>query len=493
MRSPNKYRILLMTIMTLNMCLPYGTIHSAFAQTPEFYIRGISDDWNIQEKYRMINKNGVYSIHVDELTSAYTFKICTPDYELQYGSTATFEFDVPMPCINAYGNNFRVKKIGGNETTVYGATLLFDYRNSSAPTLTVSPDIYLVGDVTDWNNHLKGYKFEIEGDSYVLRTKDINGRFKIAAAVAPEWDAQYGGATSIKSGKTYQLQRDGGDMTMDNPAGDYELIFNKDSRRLTVNAFSDISRNLSYYLTGDFNNWDPRDERVRFIGSDGVYKLKIPRLTGEFKITTPDWKWQFGSKVKGIRYNEAISLESAKSLLNMHFLEPVAQEVTMVLDMNNLTLSCDGIPVLYLVGDFNDWTIYPYYAFDYNDGKYTLNTPYFTGEFKIVSSDWSLQLGSKTQNCIEVGDYYSLDFANPVGDNIPFNGIGNPDPDTRLKLILKADATSNAPVILPESEEISNEGTQYEYFNVQGIKIDRPSRGLYIRKANQISEKIYIR
>ena len=230
-------------------------------------------------------------------------------------------------------------QVDENLTTVYGATLLFDYRNSSAPTLTVIPDIYLVGDITDWNNHMKGYKFEKDGDAYVLRTKNLNGRFKIVAAVAPAWDAQYGGATSIKSGKTYQLQRDGCDMTMDNPSGDIELIFNKSSNRLVVNKFSDISKNFSYYLTGDFNNWNPRDEQARFIGSEGVYKLKIPRLTGEFKITTPDWKWQFGSKVKGIVYNEVISLESAQSELNMYFEEPIAQEVTLNLDMNNLTLS----------------------------------------------------------------------------------------------------------------------------------------------------------
>lgn len=490
MLSLNKYRTL---IIMIELCLSFWTCHASFAQAPEFYIRGISDDWSIQEKYRMINNNGVYSIYVDDLSSAYTFKICTPDYVFQYGSTAIFEFDVPMPCINAYGNNFRVKQIDGNLTTVYGATLLFDYRNPSAPTLTVIPDLYLVGDINNWNNHMKGYKFEKDGDSYVLRTKNLNGRFKIVTAVAPAWDAQYGGATSIKSGKTYQLQRDGCDMTMDNPSGDIELIFNKTSNRLVVNKFSDIFKNFSYYLTGDFNNWNPQDEQARFIGSEGVYKLKIPRLTGEFKITTPDWKWQFGSKVKGIVYNEVISLESAQSELNMYFEEPIAQEVTLNLDMNNLTLSCVGMPMLYLVGDFNDWTIYPYYAFDYNDGTYTLNTPHFSGDFKIVSSDWSIQLGSKTQNQIEVGSYYSLDFANQMGDNIPFKGIENPNSDARLKMTLKADGLSDIPTKLPESGVISDVETRNEYYNIQGIKIASPTPGIYILRNNRTTKKIYVR
>ena len=146
-------------IVMLKLCLPFLAYHTTFAQAPELYVRGISDDWTVQEKYRMVNDNGVYSLYIDELSSVYTFKICTEDYSLQYGSTDTFEFDVPMACINAYGNNFRVKQINGNSTTVYGATLLFDYSNPSAPTLTVCPDIYLAGDVTDWSNHKKGYRF----------------------------------------------------------------------------------------------------------------------------------------------------------------------------------------------------------------------------------------------------------------------------------------------------------------------------------------------
>lgn len=94
-------------IVMLKLCLPFLAYHTTFAQAPELYVRGISDDWTVQEKYRMVNDNGVYSLYIDELSSVYTFKICTEDYSLQYGSTDTFEFDVPMACINAYGNNFR--------------------------------------------------------------------------------------------------------------------------------------------------------------------------------------------------------------------------------------------------------------------------------------------------------------------------------------------------------------------------------------------------
>lgn len=480
-------------IVMLKLCLPFLAYHTTFAQAPELYVRGISDDWTVQEKYRMVNDNGVYSLYIDELSSVYTFKICTEDYSHQYGSTDTFEFDVPMACINAYGNNFRVKQINGNSTTVYGATLLFDYSNPSAPTLTVCPDIYLAGDVTDWSNHKKGYRFIKEGDSYVLRTKDLNGRFKIVAAVAPEWDAQYGGVASIKSGRTYQLQRDGCDMTIENPLGDIELVFNKANNRLTVNKFSDISGNLTYYLTGDFNNWNPHDERMRFIGSEGIYELKIPRLTGEFKITTPDWKWQFGSMVKGIKYNEVIPLESAQNECNMYFEEPIAQEVAITLDMNNLTLSCIGMPMLYLVGDFNDWTILPFYAFDYNDGTYTLNTPHFTGDFKIVDREWNIQLGTKTQEQIEAGKNFSLDYAATVGDNIRFDGIDNANSDTRLRMTLKADGIGNKPTSITEPPLITNSEIHYDYFKLQGMKVNRPTKGIYIRHNNQISEKIYIR
>ena len=70
-------------IVMLKLCLPFLAYHTTFAQAPELYVRGISDDWTVQEKYRMVNDNGVYSLYIDELSSVYTFKICTEDYSLR--------------------------------------------------------------------------------------------------------------------------------------------------------------------------------------------------------------------------------------------------------------------------------------------------------------------------------------------------------------------------------------------------------------------------
>ena len=112
----------------------------------------------------------------------------------------------------------------------------------------------------------------------------------------------------------------------------------------------------------------------------------------------------------------------------------------------------------------------------------------------MCSSDlWSIQLGSKTQNQIEVGNYYSLDFANQMGDNIPFKGIENPHSDARLKMTLKADGLSDIPTKLPESGVISDVETRNEYYNIQGIKIASPTHGIYILRNNRTTKKIYVR
>lgn len=438
--------------------------------------------WSNHPDFKFEHADGIYTLHVDALPTE--FKVVTAGWETQLGAaTADFMFDSPMACVEGYGNNF-VRP--AEYTTIAGATLTVDLRGS-VPTLTVMPDLYLAGELNSWNNTDAAYRFTRTGDVYTLSIPELSGKFRIAGGTAPEWAVQYGGAANMNVETEYDcIPGSGNDMSVASPVTDALITFNHATMKLTVSSRATVDTSKGLYLAGDINNWASDNGDYRFTEANGIYTLTLPRMSGEFKIVTPDWNSQFGCTsplVYGRTYSCVLSANGA----NMSLAEGVGTDVTITFDVAARTVQVDGMPTLFLVGDFNNWAPSQRYAFEYANGVYTLSTSDFSGPFKVTTADGATSFGMAMPTPLALGRNYAVAHG---ADSILFNG-STADRTGRVRITLTPNGTADT-TPTGVDEVAGDTDAPVEYYNLQGVRVYTPSHGIYIRRTGTIVEKIAI-
>ncbi len=442
--------------------------------------------WSDHPDYRFTESNGVYRLHVDALPSE--FKVTTPDWEQQFGTPDGLVFGQPMACTEGWGGNFVLPE---GVTSVAGATITVNLTNMVSPVITVMPDLYLAGDINDWNNTNSAYRFTENNGIYTLAVGELYDKFRIAGGTAPEWAINFGGAQNMEIGQTYDCtEGSGNDMTV---AGgsirNAMLTFDYNARKLTIGSISTEGAKDGLYLAGTINNWASDNASYRFTENGGIYTLTVPRLSGEFKIVTKDWSLQFGCDSK-IEYGHEYSCFHTSNGSNISLVDNVGIDVVLTFDLENMILTADGVPTLYLVGDFNNWTVSPLYAFGYDNGVYTLKTSDFNGAFKVVTADNSLQFGTHFGLNLDLGREYAL---MDSGADMTFGGLPS-RASSRVKITVRANGTPfNGSVSGIEDVDASCAGANVEYYNLQGVRVTNPGNGFYIKRTGSVIEKIYVK
>lgn len=438
--------------------------------------------WSDHPDFKFTYADGVYTLHVDALPTE--FKVVTSGWETQLGAaTADFTFDSPMACVEGDDNNF-VRP--AEYTTIAGATLTVDLRGA-VPTLTVMPDLYLAGELNSWHNTEAAYRFTRTGDVYTLSVPELSGKFRIAGGTAPEWAVQYGGAAGMNVETEYDcIPGPGNDMSMATTVTDALLIFDHANLKLTVTSKASVDTSNGLYLAGDINSWASDNEDYRFTEANGIYTLTLPRLSGGFKIVTPDWKSQFGC-TSPLVYGRTYSCVLSGNGSNMSLAEGVGTDVTITFDVAARTVQVDGMPTLFLVGEFNNWTASQRYAFEFADGAYTLTTADFSGAFKVTTADGATSFGRTVPAPLALGKNYAVAHG---ADSILFNG-STADKTGRVRITLTPNGTADA---TPTGvDEVAGENASpVEYYNLQGVRVCTPSHGIYIRRTGTRVEKIAI-
>ncbi len=442
--------------------------------------------WSDHPDFKFTESNGVYRLHVDDLPSE--FKITTADWGTQYGTNSTFVFGKPMTCQEMqHGGNF----VRPSEyTTIAGALITLDL-SGNVPTATIIPDLYLAGDINDWNNTNSAYRFTENNGIYTLAVGELYDKFRIAGGTAPEWAINFGGAQNMEPGQTYDcIEGSGNDMTV---AGgsirNAMLTFDYNARKLTIGSISTEGAKDGLYLAGTINNWASDNASYRFTENGGIYTLTVPRLSGEFKIVTKDWSLQFGCDSK-IEYGHEYSCFHTSNGSNISLVDNVGIDVVLTFDLENMILTADGVPTLYLVGDFNNWTVSPLYAFGYDNGVYTLKTSDFNGAFKVVTADNSLQFGTHFGLNLDLGREYAL---MDSGADMTFGGLPS-RASSRVKITVRANGTPfNGSISGIEDVDASCAGANVEYYNLQGVRVANPGNGFYIKRTGSVIEKIYVK
>lgn len=158
------------------------------------------------------------------------------------------------------------------------------------PVSSVALDFYLAGSCNDWKPNLQAYKFAEENGVYTLQLSSLSGDFKITTS---DWSKQYGCASRIEYGKTYNcIQSDNAYNILlpEDPAENITIIFDYTKPTKTLR----VEKAVKLYLVGDFNDWQPLPF-YEFTFENGLYILQTNNFSGRFKIASSDYGYNFGS------------------------------------------------------------------------------------------------------------------------------------------------------------------------------------------------------
>lgn len=268
---------------------------------------------------------------------------------------------------------------------------------------------------------------------------------------------------------------------------------------LTVNILGEIppTPEATWGLIGDFNGWaeDVPMNKVR----EGVWTVTMPELNGGFKFrANGSWDINYGgnSDSAEILYDGDYDLEAN----GYNFTIYDATDVSLTLDLNNMIVIVEGyeeqppqLKMLALRGSFANWEWeWGYYFMEGEDpGVYFLYLDFVESdwEFKIANQDWSEQY--TTQNLEMVaGEVYDL----TVNDGSSFNmGTADSYTDVLMTLDLNNNTLSFTGVGMSGIKTVEAANSKVQYFNLQGVRVDNPVKGMYIRLTDGKSEKVILK
>lgn len=289
------------------------------------------------------------------------------------------------------------------------------------------------------------------------------------------------------------------------------------------------------YLRGNFNDWGTDCEFTEL--GDGRYVLELgDELTpGDehvwFKICNSDYSVEYGVAVQnsvdaemGQSYTLVSKAGNGGTVYELNVREAL-NDVVLCFDISTLTLAVS--PRLYLVGSFNNWGCYDKCRLATVDGRhYTLSDVSFSAgdEFQIAHSGWgAYEFGygydKNRPTAVKWGRSYTL-----VGDDGSGNFLVQENIDdlaltfdlaTKAMSVAKtgdgnmklAQQGANRRFVFRLSTRvltISDQTTGLEYavpddaglppmyYNLQGMRVEHPSGGVYIVRRGDVVRKEFI-
>lgn len=270
------------------------------------------------------------------------------------------------------------------------------------------------------------------------------------------------------------------------------------------------------YITGNVPGltatWTP-EEASTLTYADGVYTYDMTdaKQGQSFKLSTAKGDWTtfnasaFGMADDNAKYtlplNSAVTWTAGKCG-NMEL--PASGDFKLVVNMDAKTLELQGegtytdIFDIYVLGEATGWTAKDAYKFNFVEKNASGENVYeltlsegLLGEFKVATADWSaVNYGVYDNKSIEVGQTTELKYnANNItstiteGIKLTFYHNLNSDQSSWLKVdrysgidAIDADAAV-APV----------------YYNLQGVRVDRPVHGMYIKVVGDKASKVLVK
>lgn len=270
-----------------------------------------------------------------------------------------------------------------------------------------------------------------------------------------------------------------------------------------------------YAIVGSFTNpsWDfaaSRSANGVLAEKDGKYETEIAHLTSGFKIDdieNNNWDVQYGANSSNdmVEVGKTFNLrakDGEEDPANIEFANYVTaiENAKVVFDPEAKTIIVTGTAVsdlkLFISGSMTDW-VTPgsdgSIAMAESNGVYTAKINFKANdEFKIFGNNWSPEFGlASEESPVLSPENMSVTLAKS-NKNIKVALDGEYVVSfelNSLKLQLKASSTSGIcqPIAKAEPSELP------VFYNLQGVKVDSPTTGIYIVKRGTVISKEIIR
>jgi hypothetical protein len=468
---------------------------------------------------------------------------------VRIGSTSDVPSGYTSANIVASGDKYCVWSTLGKPDTNDGSI------NNGGGNTDTKLDLWLIGEDTDWS--LKdNYKFTAKGNNtYVLSLDKLNGQFKIKDSDADWKGVNLGGDTGGEDVPTTPAVKGANTLWQGSSVNLSADNFGEVTLTLTYDGGESATLNISDGKTdtGDNNNNNNGDDNNNNNGGDNSNNDSSTGYTVYFDNSSTDWSsvyayvWDAGDDNKTItntwpgdqistvtvngktyyKYSYASALKSPKIIFDngnggtgnqTADLDLVDKHVYTLAGMTDETINegsnggdnqggnnnnnggdVSGGLDLWIIGAATDWTLNDTYKFAYKgNDTYTLRLATFSGEFKIKDSDadWKgVNLGGDTGG-EDVPTTPAVLGANTLWQGSSVNLVA--DSLTNALFTLTYDGGQSATLNIENNAGVQEIGldavnAQAEYYNLQGVKVTNPTRGLYIKRQGSTITKVIIR
>ena len=361
-------------------------------------------------------------------------------------------------------------------------------------------------------------EFTFDGSNYTIVLDETASEFKISTAKG-SWDEFNAGNLAVDAALTnggtvnLSVNKDGQNIVL--PwAGVWTITVAGDLSTLTAKTETPRPDNFpaTIYMVGHDNAWDPANP-LEIKGQYGVYTMEGVEFTNiEFKISTSKGSWsEFNTNCYDVVNNPIAIGEPAtlkKGDQNIK-IGATAGTYDVTIDLENMTITLQGVveypEVIYAIGNVNgyNWSTSEGVALAHvgdgvYEGSFTVdNADAGYGFFQFATTlgaDWGAVNAGTRYGAEEVdllveanGSYKMTD--NWGGGSQSWKSAAGTC-TVRVNLVdCKMEIIS-----LTGVEEIAvDENAPVEYYNLQGVKVDEPTNGTYIKVQGNKTTKVYIK
>ncbi|MBR5551208.1 MAG: SusF/SusE family outer membrane protein [Muribaculaceae bacterium] len=411
-----------------------------------------------------------------------------------------------------YLKGFSLPRENNEFTTTAASKYTVNYE-APAP---VAP-LYITGANVGGNwDPANAAEFTFDGSNYTIVLDETASEFKISTTKG-SWDEFNAGNlavdAAITNGGTVNLSvnKDGGNIVL--PwAGVWTITVAGDFSTLTATTETPRPDNFpaTIYMVGHDGAWDPANP-LEIAGEYGVYTMEGVEFTNtEFKISTSKGSWsEFNANCYDATSTVAIGEPATLKKGDQNIKIAATGKYDVTIDLENMTITLTGKveypEVIYVLGNVNgySWSTSEGVALAHvGDGVYegefvVDNADNGFGYFTFVTTlgaDWDAVNAGTRYGAEEVDLLVEANGSYTMTDNW---GSGTQSWKSAAgTCTVRVDVVNNKLNILEftgvEGVEF-DENAPVEYYNLNGVKVENPTNGTFIKVQGNKTAKVYIK
>ena len=359
-------------------------------------------------------------------------------------------------------------------------------------------------------------EFEFDGSNYTIVLDETASEFKISTAKG-SWDEFNAGNLAVDAALTnggtvnLSVNKDGQNIVL--PwAGVWTITVAGDLSTLTATTETPRPDNFpaTIYMVGHDNAWDPANP-LEIKGQYGVYTMEDVEFTNaEIKISTSKGSWaEFNSNSYDATSTVAIGEPATLKKGDQNIKIAATGKYDVTIDLENMTITLVGKveypEVIYAIGNVNgySWSTSEGVALAHvGDGVYE-------GEFEVDNAgegfgyfQFATTLGADW-DVVNAGTRYGAEEKDQLVEaNGSYKMTNNWGGGTQSWKAEAGTCTVSVDIVNCKMNILSltgvegvelDENAPVEYYNLQGVKVENPENGTFIKVQGNKTTKVYIK